>query len=80
MSVLSLCHYYLQLLVGAGEVRRIEQIGGLKSIPAVGMQLIRYRHGEFGLTGPRVLLPVLKMMAMAMTSVGAMTLRQRCSC
>jgi hypothetical protein len=77
MSVLSFCHYY-QLLVGAGEVRRVEQIGGLKSIPAVGMQLIRYRHGEFGLTGPRVLLLDLKMMAM--TSVGAMTLRQRCSC
>ncbi|APO77258.1 hypothetical protein AM571_PA00380 (plasmid) [Rhizobium etli 8C-3] len=66
------------MLVGAGEVRRVEQIGGLKSIPAVGMQLIRYRHGEFGLTGRRVLLLVLKMMTM--TSVGAMTLRQRCSC
>ena len=37
MSVLSLCHaIFLDLIVGAGEVRRVEQIGGFKSIPALG--------------------------------------------
>jgi len=37
MSVLSLCHaIFLDLIVGAGEVRHVEQIGGFKSIPALG--------------------------------------------
>jgi len=42
MSVLSLCHaIYLDLIVGAGEARRVEQIGGFKSIPALGEQPAR---------------------------------------
>ncbi|WP_234838317.1 hypothetical protein, partial [Sinorhizobium medicae] len=40
MSAFSLYYsVFLDLLVGAGEVRRVEQIGGSKSLPAVASDL-----------------------------------------